>query len=130
VLKVENITGSNPTALSALTIDNKNDIRHFLFQSSQQDQMHEGAGWKFKGSFGAVLMEKGQVKELYLGSGKEIVFEGYAISCATPQGSASMRISEGNLIIHCNQPSTVNVKNRRFNIPAGAAYTIPLEDKQ
>ena len=130
VLKVENITGSKPTALSALTIDNKNGIRHFLFQSSQQDQMHEGAGWKFKGNFGAVLMEKGQVKELYLGSGKEISFEGYAISCATPEGSASMRISEGNLIIRCNPASTVNVKNRRFNIPAGSAYTIPLEDKQ
>jgi hypothetical protein len=130
VLKVENITGSNSYGLSALTIDNKNGVRHFLFQSSQQDQMHEGAGWKFKGSFGAVLMEKGQVKELYLGSGKEIAFEGYAISSSSPQGSASVRISEGNLIIRCNQPTTVNVKNNRFNVPAGATYTIPIEVNQ
>lgn len=130
VLQVERIKTNTSTTFTALHIKNKNNLEQLIFQSTEPATSNQHDNWFFKGALGLVHLTNGKLSELYLGQGAEIRYEGYSIISSTPNGSASMRISDGNLKTFCNQKTLIKVNERRFNVPPGVEYEIPLEDKK
>ena len=130
VLQVERIKTNTSTTISALHVQNKNNLEQLIFQSTEPATSNQHDNWLFKGTFGIAHLTNGKLSELYLGQGTEIRYEGYSIISSTPNGSASVRIVDGKLIIFCNQKTLVKINERRFNVPPGAEYEIPLVDTQ
>jgi hypothetical protein len=130
VLQVERIKTNTSTTFTALHVNNKNNLEQLIFQSTEPATSNQHDNWFFKGALGLVHLTNGKLSELYLGQGAEIRYGGYSIISSTPDGSASMRISDGNLKIFCNQKTLIKVNERRFNVPPGVEYEIPLEDKK
>ncbi len=126
VLQAECIKTNSSNTFTALHVKNKNNLEQFIFQSTEPSNSHQHDNWSFKGSFGLVHLTNGKLSELYLGKGEEIRYKGYSITSSTSNGSASVRISDDKLIIFCNQKTLVKVNERRFNVPPGAEYEIPL----
>ncbi|WP_170234089.1 heparinase II/III domain-containing protein [Segetibacter aerophilus] len=122
VEKIENLDLSPKGDFSAIKVYSKNGSQQIILQSLKADQLQVKDNWKFVGSFGVINTEKGDLKYLYLGEGKEISHGRYSVISNQPAGSANVTINGNKLTVTCNQPTTITVK-------ASSAKTVTLTEK-
>jgi hypothetical protein len=127
VTSVRKINTDDSGQFTALRVNNKNNTEQLIFQSSANEKSFRGDKWQFKGAFGIVHYKEGTITEIYLGCGKEIHAGEYSIISSVPEGAAGLLIKKNGFTIQCNQATTVLVNGMRFNVPAGPAYEIPLD---
>lgn len=105
----ENITPLKYAGFTALQVSNKNDSRQIILQSLNGEQGQLDKDWKFKGNFGVIGLVKNNLNYLYLGEGKYISYQQYALECSNPKGAANMLIDGNKLTVSSNQSTTIHI---------------------
>ena len=98
--------GSGFTALNVYNLDLSKQV---IFQSLDIKKTYASAGWSFCGYFGIAGLYDDKLSSLYLGKGKEIVYQGYKLSTYGTNGSASLIRKVNSYYISCNQETEIEL---------------------
>jgi hypothetical protein len=107
--EIENTDISHPGDFTALKVFNKDGSQQIILQSLNKEQLQKNKDWNFKGNFGVINLENNKLKYLYLGAGEQISWQQYTIESGSSDGAANMIVNGNELIISCNQQTTIRI---------------------
>lgn len=99
----------DPAVFSALTVYEKDNSRHEIFQSTDSVRSFAARNCTLTGCFGVAGFKNGKLTSLYLGKGKEIKNSNYALKSLKGFGSASLIPGKNSIHITCNQEFEIRI---------------------